>query len=1119
MAFEHKGEFQVEFGFGLPRKTTAERLAYTPPQTGYQVFDTDLAATFVYNGTAWDQLAKGADADSKVNKAGDTMTGALVLPADPVNPLEATTKQYVDAAITVSENNAVDSIDDLSDVVITTPLDGNALFYDGTNFVNRDIVLTDVSDFDATDYATAAQGALADTAVQKAGDTMSGDLSIVIPNADVTFSLDGGGGPSSQAIHFKQDGALHSQLQTTSSSLSIGKVGGATVSIENANITVNRDIIGVSIGENSTDKTLVPKEYVDAQIISAGGDKVDRTGDTMTGDLTLTDSNLIITDNGGITLAGGDIDVGTGGISLSNTNGGRTGISIQGGTNDANSDVDGDFGITVFASSGDNNGNKVRISDDIFSVDFSNSQPQHHEAKVEFVKTPVTILESILDMEGSRITMAPSFDNAITIRTNPIIGETDFEAGEDKQNKGMISWTDGTDIRSAAIFYDSLNTNLSEGTPTERVILEKYNGAFLALGGGFSATGTPLTTQIDTNAPIVSTAPDIVANDDDGTLTTKKYVDQLAATSGASELDELDDVTITTPDSGHGLFYDGTNFVNRVAVKSDISDFSDGDYATAAQGVLADGALQRSGGTVTGDVVFQGNGGGGTKLDLQSAPLEINSGTFDAIDTSVRFTRSTLNIDSSDDSGIVFELEHYENEFAETATYSKGDIRWGTGTTDGEAAVYYDSFDVNEGVGTERLLLEKTGGAFLALGGGTSNANGALTTQIDTNSPIISTAATIASDVAGTLTTKGYVDQLAASSASELDELNDVTITTPASGHGLFFDGTNFVNRVAVKADISDFTEADYVHTTGDETIAGAKTFSGAVDFDSTVLLAVDPTDALQAATKQYVDSAVATGVGGISTDDLLDVDTSTTAPVTGHGLFFDGTNFVNRVAVKADISDFSDADYAAAVHVHTKSDITDFTESDYVHTTGDEIIGGNKTFSDDVTVSGDLIVQGTTTSVNSTNTEITDSIITLNKGETGAGATAPTQSGIRVDRGTEVDSFIIWDESVDKFGVGLASGIEDTDNVGAIDPFVTESQLNATSHTESFVAGDWTTGTPNTYTITQATHGIEVDDTYHVSVFENGQRVGVEYSINASGDVTLSTAGATFAGKVRISL
>lgn len=39
------------------------------------------------------------DLSGKVNKAGDTMTGPLVLSGDPTQPMEAATKQYVDTAI------------------------------------------------------------------------------------------------------------------------------------------------------------------------------------------------------------------------------------------------------------------------------------------------------------------------------------------------------------------------------------------------------------------------------------------------------------------------------------------------------------------------------------------------------------------------------------------------------------------------------------------------------------------------------------------------------------------------------------------------------------------------------------------------------------------------------------------------------------------------------------------------------------------------------------------------------------------------------------------------------------------------------------------------------------
>ena len=67
------------------------------------------------------------------------------------------------------------------------------------------------------------------------------------------------------------------------------------------------------------------------------------------------------------------------------------------------------------------------------------------------------------------------------------------------------------------------------------------------------------------------------------------------AGSGATQLDELSDVAITAPAADHALMYDGIGeFVNRPLVKADVSDFSDADYATAAQGLLADSATQIS---------------------------------------------------------------------------------------------------------------------------------------------------------------------------------------------------------------------------------------------------------------------------------------------------------------------------------------------------------------------------------------------------------------------------------------------------------------------------------------------------------------------------------------------
>lgn len=64
------------------------------------------------------------------------------------------------------------------------------------------------------------------------------------------------------------------------------------------------------------------------------------------------------------------------------------------------------------------------------------------------------------------------------------------------------------------------------------------------------------------------------------------------------------------------------------------------------------------------------------------------------------------------------------------------------------------------------------------------------------------------------------------------------------------------------------------------------------------------------------------------------------------------------------------------------------------------------------VVITGDLIVEGETTTVNTTNLEIEDNIIRLNIGETGAGITEGT-SGIEIDRGTLPNAQLLFDESV----------------------------------------------------------------------------------------------------------
>jgi hypothetical protein len=88
----------------------------------------------------------------------------------------------------------------------------------------------------------------------------------------------------------------------------------------------------------------------------------------------------------------------------------------------------------------------------------------------------------------------------------------------------------------------------------------------------------------------------------------------------------------------------------------------------------------------------------------------------------------------------------------------------------------------------------------------------------------------------------------------------------------------------------------------------------------------------------------------------------------------------------------------------------------------GSATITIGKDSTDAVVLPGDLTVNGTTTTVNSTVVDITDNIITLNNGEVGAGVTLGT-AGITIDRGSSDDAHLLYDETNDIWVVDQGIG------------------------------------------------------------------------------------------------
>jgi len=64
------------------------------------------------------------------------------------------------------------------------------------------------------------------------------------------------------------------------------------------------------------------------------------------------------------------------------------------------------------------------------------------------------------------------------------------------------------------------------------------------------------------------------------------------------------------------------------------------------------------------------------------------------------------------------------------------------------------------------------------------------------------------------------------------------------------------------------------------------------------------------------------------------------------------------------------------------------------------------------VRITGDLVVEGDTTTVQSENMSVKDNIIVINDGEAGVGVTL-NEAGLRIDRGSLVDAFMVFDEDL----------------------------------------------------------------------------------------------------------
>ena len=190
-------------------------------------------------------------------------------------------------------------------------------------------------------------------------------------------------------------------------------------------------------------------------------------------------------------------------------------------------------------------------------------------------------------------------------------------------------------------------------------------------------------------------------------------------------------------------------------------------------------------------------------------------------------------------------------------------------------------------------------------------------------------------------------------------------------------------------------------------------------------------------ANKKYVDDSVA----AFSSNAISQLNSNVTVTDSGTGkveITADATEVADFAVAATTITATGNINLTAGADVAIPNDIgvlfgtggekiesdgTDLTVTSTglctITATGNTVITNNALISGNLVLTGDLTVNGSTTTVSSTNTTIADNLIELN---TGISASS-NDAGIIIERGsTGNNAAIVWDESADKFAMGLTT-------------------------------------------------------------------------------------------------
>ena len=608
----------------------------------------------------------------------------------------------------------------------------------------------------------------------------------------------------------------------------------------------------------------------------------------------------------------------------------------------------------------------------------------------------------------------------LTINGSTLINDTD-DVAEGSAN--LYFTEERVDDRVSNLLVAGTNITLTYDDGANTLTIDAASG-----GGGFDLSGNDLTDVGDVSAIGLGNADILIYNSTASQWQPQNLSgDVLISNTGVVTI-QNNAVTLGTNTTG--------NYVATVAGTTNEIEVTGSGSETAAVIIgLPDDVTVTGTLTVGGDILPPADNQG----NVGTAALSWNDGHFTNFQVdSVLIVRGR--IDLADNDAVTFGSSDDFRVFYD-GTNNTAEMELETAAT---SLIITDN-------GTTRFTFTKATGNLTA-----SSFTGDLIGNADT-ATALETARTIGGvsfdgtsninlpgvNIAGNQNTTGN-----AATASELQTARTISLTGDATG-SVSFDGSGNVsiNTTVVGGSVSDADTLDgldstaFIRSNVDDAFTG--TIEGVSDGTNPVLIIsgggpnivrFEDTSGASADTIDLVYRTTPNTLGFERSSDETEF-WSTDADTGVTNFAFDPTVNGNRILTVADEGSGNglDADTLDGVQGanYARTDIAE-------------------TFTQNVIITGDLTVNGTTTTVNSNTVNIGDNIIVLNADETGV----PSQDGgIEIERGTGTNRRFIWDESTDRWsteGQNLDAGTF----IGALSGNATTASTLQTARTIS-LGGD----------------------------------------------------------------